>query len=606
MTVDAAIEAAKQDLYVFPVYFEGKRKLPAKKWRDEATTDIPQIYAWWSGRSYPAYGIECERSGIVVVDEDKLDEFQRLAEQLGQTLPETYVVRTGRTGGGRQFHFDNPLGIRNKDLRKRGFDIDIKGAGGYVVGVGSGHPSGSTYRVEHDRPRVPFPTWLAEWLTGAGEEFITPGQSFELPDVIPAGSRDAVLYRYACSMQARRYTKADALWLMEHRAFPLVEQPNGDRYPLSEALSKVEKAYATYGDGYPQPDGKASEDGADSWSPVDLAPYLDGKIERLPPSVGLARSDGLRLLYPGKEHTVIGEMESAKSWLACGSAAVELTNGNPVLYIHFEEADPGDTIERLQALGVPSQVILKLFTFVGPDERVTADRLARLLEKRPTLVVLDGVNEAMSLHAWKVREEDGAATFRRVLVNPCTAAGAATLALDHVVKDKERRGRDALGSIHKGNGLTGVQIILENVEPFGRGLRGRSHVFVGKDRAGHLRRNGRPGGIPGKTFMGELVIDDTRTLFFDLNLTFWAPTEQADSTQPVDQADADDAVVLQAVEKLAAAGKQASLRTLRATLKGMGKDRVDNALTRLTLDSRLIETAGPNRARLFGVAGDQL
>jgi hypothetical protein len=343
----------------------------------------------------------------------------------------------------------------------------------------------------------------------------------------------------------------------------------------------------------------------DSWAPVDLTPYLDGKIARPEPTVGLARSDGLRLLYPGKEHTVIGEMESAKSWFACGCCAEELTNGNRVLYIHFEEADPGDTIERLQALGVPKATIAARFTFVGPDQPVTPEKLARLLANRPTLVILDGVNEAMSLQGLKVREEDGAATFRRLFVKPCTAVSAATLAADHVVKDKERRGRDALGSVHKGNGLTGALILLENVEPFGRGLRGRSHLFVTKDRPGHLRRNGRPSGIPGKTHLGELVVDDTRALHRYLDLTFWAPKDQA-AEQPAEQSDTDEAAVLQAVADIAGRGKPANLRTLRAVLKGIGKDRVDNALAMLTLDGRLVETLGPNRARLFGVAGDQL
>jgi hypothetical protein len=341
---------------------------------------------------------------------------------------------------------------------------------------------------------------------------------------------------------------------------------------------------------------------ASSWSPIDLTPYLEGKVTRPTPSVGLPRSDGLRLLYPGKEHTVIGEMESGKSWFACGCCAAELTNGNRVLYIHFEEADPGDTLGRLQALGVPNNTIAARLTFVGPDQPATPGELAELLsEPRPTLVVLDGVTEAMSLHELKVREEDGAATFRRVLVKPCTAVGAATLAADHVVKDREKRGRDALGSVHKGNGLTGSLILLENAEPFGRDLRGRSHVFITKDRPGHLRRNGRASGIPGKTFLGELVVDDTREHRSYLDLAFWAPAGHA-IEQPTGQGDADEAAVLEAVTGLVEGGKQASIRTVRATLRGVGKDRVDNALTRLTLDGRLIEIAGPRNARLFTVA----
>jgi hypothetical protein len=59
----------------------------------------------------------------------------------------------------------------------------------------------------------------------------------------------------------------------------------------------------------------------DTREPIDLGPYLDGLFKRPKPSLGLARSDGLQLLYPGKEHTVIGEMGSGKSWFAAGSCA---------------------------------------------------------------------------------------------------------------------------------------------------------------------------------------------------------------------------------------------------------------------------------------------
>jgi AAA domain len=453
---------------------------------------------------------------------------------------------------------------------------------------------------------------LLEQMHGTGNGHTTGWTSFELPDRIAVGARDETLWRYACSLRGKGVKVTDAVRAMRE-AWKRCEQPPDDPYSWEDALEKIDRAWGYDYTPTPEPpptstiDDETSTPG--SWSPVDLTPYLDGKITRPEPTVGLIRSDGLRLLYPGKEHTVIGEMESGKSWFACGCCAAELTAGRPVLYIHFEEADPGDTIERLQALGVRNDIIAALFTFVGPDRPVTGGELARLLiEPRPSLVVLDGVNEAMSLHGLKVREEDGAATFRRVLVKPCTAVGAASLAADHVVKDRERRGRDALGSVHKGNGLTGALILLENAEPFGRDLRGRSHLFITKDRPGHLRRNGRASGIPGKTFLGELVVDDTRTLFGYLDLKFWAPVDRT-SEQPVDQDDADDQAVLAAVTDLAAAGKPASLRTIRAGLKGMGKDRVDYALTRLTLDDRLIETAGPRNARLFTVAatvaGDQ-
>jgi hypothetical protein len=345
-----------------------------------------------------------------------------------------------------------------------------------------------------------------------------------------------------------------------------------------------------------------------TWRPTDLGPYLRGEVKRPEPTIGLTRADGLCLLYPGREHTVIGEMESGKSWFCAASAAAELVRGNRVLYVHFEEADPTDTVERLQALGVPDGKTAELFAFVGPNEPVDSASLAALLDPAPVLVILDGVNEAMSLHGQAIREEDGAAAYRRRLVKPCTAAGAAVLSADHVVKDKEKRGRSPLGSIHKGNGLTGSLISLENVEPFGRHERGCSHVFVTKDRPGHLRQHGNPNRKePGKTYIGSLIVDDTRTRVPHLDLTFTEPPSDVDAELPEEMPthEVDDELVFGVVTGLVAdTGQPVSVRGARAQVHGISDRRVDAALERLVHAGRLIERPGPRRSRLFAtVAG---
>ncbi len=457
-----------------------------------------------------------------------------------------------------------------------------------------------------------FADRTCSYVTTMAEGWATDTPGARHPWLVGQATRLAAAHRRGCITE-QDHTAALAALAARFR----VVLETGDKRPesrgeirdaLAWGVTRAErmtdaKVAGELGDHQHPPQASTIGDAADadcsSWAPVDLAPYLNGQVIRPEPTIGLARSDGLRLIYPGKEHTAIGEMESGKSWLAAASVAAELTNGKRALYIHFEEADPADTIERLQALGVPNDVILTRFVFVGPAEPVTPPRLAALLRPAPSLVVLDGVNEAMSMHGQGIREEDGVAAFRRRLVKPCTAVGAATLACDHVVKDKERRGRDPLGSIHKGNGLTGSLILLENAAPFGRDLRGCSHVFVTKDRPGHLRRAGRPSKLPGKTFMGSLIVDDTRTHVGYLDLAFIEPAEQTKSETTGTRDDHDDANMLAAVADLEARGLAASLRTIRAKATGVGKDRVDNALTRLVLDGKLIERQGPRSARLF-------
>lgn len=342
-----------------------------------------------------------------------------------------------------------------------------------------------------------------------------------------------------------------------------------------------------------------------SWKPVDLGPYLRGEIVMQVPSLGLRRSDDLRLIYRGKEHTIIGEMECGKSWFCAACAAAEIMLRNKVIYIHFEESVPTDVIGRLQALGVPDHLIEGHLAFVGPHEPIEPFALAALLQVPPTLVILDGVNEAMSLHSQAIRDEDGAAAFRSRLVKPFTRVGAAVLGCDHVVKDREKRGRSPLGSIHKGNGLDGVLILLENKEPFGRGQKGRSSLFITKDRPGFLRQNGRADkNEPGKTFMGSLIVDDTRTWCNYLDLAFIEPQDKEKNDEPtLTRDEADDEAVLEQVQVLTTKGVVVNLRLTRSTVTGISDSRIDAALDRLVLDGKLIETSGGNRSRIFEPSG---
>lgn len=389
---------------------------------------------------------------------------------------------------------------------------------------------------------------------------------------------------------------------------PPPAQPTGDREPAPDDGEDYYSGVPPVGaGGHQRSEDEPTGDGPDSWAPIDLGPYLRGEIVRPEPSLGMARTDGLRLLYPGKEHAAIGEMEAGKSWFALGCVAVELNAEHHVVYAHFEECEPSDSVDRLVALGVRDCDIMRFLRFVGPERPVSPDALAALLAPPvPTLVIFDGVNEAMALHRWAIREEDGAAEYRRRLVKPCTRVGAAVLSLDHVVKDAERRTRNALGSIHKGNGLSGSLILLENAEPFGRGQRGRSHVFVTKDRPGFLRRHGKPDPkVPGKTFMGELVVDDTRRSVPFLEVVFHAPKDDgavAESTGSSMLA----AEVFAALEALPGKGVD-SERALFAQCRKAGMSASNThirvAVDDLIADARLVEVVGKRGAKGYQIPG---
>lgn len=337
---------------------------------------------------------------------------------------------------------------------------------------------------------------------------------------------------------------------------------------------------------------------ATTWEPFNLGPYLTGDVERPEAAVGIVRSDGVRMLYPGREHAVLGETESGKSWFALGCVAAELAEDNPVVYLHFEESDPASTVERLRLLGVTPDLVVGRLRFAAPSRPLQPGWLDGLLDPAPTLVILDGINEAMSLHGNDIMAADGASSFRRRLIVPCLRAGAATLACDHLPKNTEGRGRDAYGSVHKGNAIDGARIVLENVAPFGRGLRGVSYVFVTKDRPGQLRAHGKPTAVPGKTFFGSLVVDDGPTSGADF-LGFYAPRED-DKPKSGDSA-AELADTVHAVIAAQPDGTVAASRTLFALLRQEGHHirhaNARNAIDDLLVAGRLAEVPGPKNSR---------
>ena len=275
----------------------------------------------------------------------------------------------------------------------------------------------------------------------------------------------------------------------------------------------------------------------------------------------------------------------------------ELTVGHRVVYIHYEEADPGSTIERLQLLGVSPLLIATLLRFVAPDKAPRVEWVQQLLVPAPTLVVHDGVNEAMAAMGAEIKDVDGAAEFRRRLVTPFLKVGAASVACDHLPMNAAPGRRDAYGSVHKGNALNGARIQLENTEPFGRNMRGVSHVYVTKDRPGYLRSNGRPEKTPGKTYMGTLVVDDM-TCGPDFMMQVWAPKDSADTPTDADSrlADLIHGLVGQRPDRTVA-----SLRSLLAQLRVAGHKftdtKVRNAVDDLVVQGRFVEVSVKSGAK---------
>lgn len=191
-----ALDAAAAGLFVFPV--KADSKIPAfhgetrcrgrgvcadghQGWEQRATRDPAQIRRWWSNSTRWNVGIACGPSALVVIDLDTRIEplpdwdnattgrevLDQLAAQHGETLPDTYSVRTPTDG--EHLYFRAPAGLEPRNTHgghghSLGPLIDTRAGGGFVVGAGSIRPEGAYLVAEHGRV-ADLPGWLATLLT---------------------------------------------------------------------------------------------------------------------------------------------------------------------------------------------------------------------------------------------------------------------------------------------------------------------------------------------------------------------------------------------------------------------------------------------------------
>ena len=223
-----------------------------------------------------------------------------------------------------------------------------------------------------------------------------------------------------------------------------------------------------------------------SWYPRPLD--LTGENEE-PAPLFLARGDGHRLFYKGKINALLGESESGKTWVALLAVKQALQVAEKVIYLDFEDSGKG-ILMRLRALGLEDHHFAN-FTYANPDQNLTLDEridlVDALLEIQPDLIIVDGVNAAMTLLNLDLTSNRDATFFSQQLLRPLALSGACTITIDHVTKSKESRGNYAIGAQAKRADINGAAIMVEVVLPFGRGMSGELTLKVTKDRPGHVR-----------------------------------------------------------------------------------------------------------------------
>jgi len=165
--LQAAAALARRGFTVFPIPAWGR--VPAPGWQKNTTADpraVPGLFEEGAN-----IGVACRASRLVVLDLDRHDgddgitAWSWLCARHRQEQPVTFTALTPH--GGRHLYFRAPGGaaIASSSGRRRrlppGIDVRAPGTrtGGYVLGPGS-HVLAGRYRIAHDLPVAPLPTWL--------------------------------------------------------------------------------------------------------------------------------------------------------------------------------------------------------------------------------------------------------------------------------------------------------------------------------------------------------------------------------------------------------------------------------------------------------------
>ncbi len=344
-------------------------------------------------------------------------------------------------------------------------------------------------------------------------------------------------------------------------------------------------------------------------APPSTAPMFEDVADALDrdgpddPTV-FVRSDGQRLFYPQAVHSLFSEPSVGKTTVAGMAVVQEMEAGHRVVYLDYEDILPR-LARRLLALDVSRLALLDRFHYARPgplDDAGAAALVAHVADLSPTLVVVDGVAEALTAQGLDEGEPGDIARFYAMLCRPLAATGAAVVLLDHVAKDKEGRGRWARGSGHKLAAIDGAAYTLTATVPFSRHRSGRLLMTIAKDRPGAIGATGDVAAVIRLEPIGggqRLVVTIDPSLYVETDTAAPAAgvSEQLRST------------VLEVVSKLSEGGTAPSRNRIaehvRARKVSFRDAVLGTCLASLEQDGKIVLQEGPNNSHLYSLAAHQ-
>lgn len=216
-----------------------------------------------------------------------------------------------------------------------------------------------------------------------------------------------------------------------------------------------------------------------TWQALNLAADVYSKPSEPPTRCGL--------IYAGKRHLISGPPEAAKTLLALIFAIEEIRAGGTIAIIDFESG-PAETRRLLEDLGATLEEITTILYF-EPDAAPTDSDTSTIVEAGVTLAIIDALAGAYDASGFDDEKRRDVERFANTWIKPLYQRSIATIAIDHVVKNHENRGKFSIGSERK-LGTVDVHLGLKPVagNQLHRGSSGLITVSTHKDRPAHLAR----------------------------------------------------------------------------------------------------------------------
>lgn len=505
-------ECAAATTALHPQGCSDRGKHPLTQWRKQSSCDPQEVIAWFAGANRNV-GIDCGRSNLVVIDEDTHGALRELADDLGETIPPTFTVKTGR---GHHYYFEQPataLGNQAGSLKAR--HIDVRGDGGYVVGPGSLHASNAQYRpLDPDASVLPLPAWILDQILERGTSH--PTNFAPLPQrhhgQIPVGQRHSQLLSYAGYLRNTGISLDEAKVLVGER-WKNCDQPPGDPFPLEQAHSIAQDVFRRY--------DKPAEPEINERTLV-LTPAAVIKPERVKWMWDGRLAQGTLGLLAGREG--LGK-STVSAWLAAQVTRGTLPGeflGRPrgVVICATEDSWAHTIVPRLIAADADLHRVHRAEMVTADGVAGTLglpqdlDELARAARETDTaLVILDPL---LSRLDGKLDSHIDADVRRALepLVATASHNDLVILGLTHFNKSAQR---DVLNAIMASKAFTAVarsvHVVLKDPEDEGRRLFGTAKNNLGRDQLpmhaftiqGHAVPTDDGDAWTGKAVWGELV-----------------------------------------------------------------------------------------------------